>query len=48
MTANDKNTDYRGIWYMNQPSSDKYFYKYNGGLGTYCTKPKVTITSVNP
>ncbi len=29
---------YRGIWYANQPSSDKYAYKYSGGLGTYCAK----------
>ncbi|MFP4057274.1 MAG: BNR-4 repeat-containing protein [Candidatus Brocadiia bacterium] len=29
---------YRGIWYFNQPSGDKYKYKYSGGLGTYCAK----------
>jgi hypothetical protein len=29
---------FRGIWYMNQPSNDKYVYKYSGGLGTYCAK----------
>ncbi|MGC9326389.1 MAG: BNR-4 repeat-containing protein, partial [Candidatus Hinthialibacter sp.] len=29
---------YRGIWYSNQPSKDKYIYKYSGGLGTYCAK----------
>lgn len=29
---------YRGIWYSNQPSQDKYRYKYSGGLGTYCAK----------
>lgn len=29
---------YRGIWYMNQPTSDEYVYKYSGGLGTYCMK----------
>lgn len=26
---------YRGVWYYNQPSGDKYVYKYSGGLGTY-------------
>ena len=26
---------YRGIWYMNQPSKDKYRYKYSGGMATY-------------
>lgn len=29
---------YRGIWYSNQPSGDRYRYKYSGGLGTYCAK----------
>jgi hypothetical protein len=29
---------YHGIWYSNQPSDDKYRYKYSGGLGTYCGK----------
>ncbi len=29
---------YRGIWYSNQPSDDRYRYKYSGGLGTYCAK----------
>ena len=29
---------YEGIWYSNQPSDDKYRYKYSGGLGTYCAK----------
>ncbi|MBZ0254682.1 BNR-4 repeat-containing protein, partial [bacterium] len=29
---------YQGIWYSNQPSDDKYRYKYSGGLGTYCAK----------
>mgnify|MGYP006299090085 CR=1 FL=1 len=29
---------YRGIWYSNQPSKDRYRYKYSGGLGTYCAK----------
>jgi hypothetical protein len=33
-----KDTGYRGIWYMNQPSGDEYVYKYSGGLGTYCAK----------
>ena len=35
---NRKDNGYRGIWYMNQPSHDKYVYKYSGGLGTYCAK----------
>ena len=35
---NTKDTGYRGIWYMNQPSNDEYVYKYSGGLGTYCAK----------
>lgn len=30
-----KDTGYRGIWYMNQPTHDQYAYKYSGGLGTY-------------
>ncbi|MBM3289164.1 MAG: hypothetical protein FJY92_03350, partial [Candidatus Hydrogenedentes bacterium] len=30
-----KDTGYRGIWYMNQPTDDAYAYKYSGGLGTY-------------
>ncbi|MDP6046928.1 MAG: BNR-4 repeat-containing protein [Phycisphaerae bacterium] len=40
MSPNDKDTGYRGIWYMNQPSGDEYKYKYSGGLGTYCAKHK--------
>ena len=39
-TLNAKDTGYRGIWYMNQPSGDEYVYKYSGGLGTYCAKHK--------
>ncbi|MHC4174344.1 MAG: BNR-4 repeat-containing protein [Planctomycetota bacterium] len=39
-TINAKDTGYRGIWYMNQPSNDQYVYKYSGGLGTYCAKHK--------
>ncbi len=39
-TLNTKDTGYRGIWYMNQKSGDKYVYKYSGGLGTYCAKHK--------
>lgn len=35
--TNEKDTGYRGIWYMNQPSKDAYVYKYSGGLGTYCS-----------
>ena len=40
LTINEKDTGYRGIWYMNQPSGDEYVYKYSGGLGTYCAKHK--------
>ena len=40
LTLNRKDTGYRGIWYMNQPSGDEYVYKYSGGLGTYCAKHK--------
>jgi hypothetical protein len=40
LTINGKETGYRGIWYMNQPSGDEYVYKYSGGLGTYCAKHK--------
>ena len=40
LTINAKDTGYRGIWYMNQPSGDEYVYKYSGGLGTYCAKHK--------
>ncbi|MBA4388771.1 MAG: hypothetical protein C0404_12370 [Verrucomicrobia bacterium] len=36
-TMNVKDTGYRGIWYMNEPSRDEYVYKYSGGLGTYCS-----------
>jgi len=39
-TVGARDTGYRGIWYMNQPSSDEYKYKYSGGLGTYCAKHK--------
>lgn len=38
VTLNRKESGYRGIWYMNQPSGDEYVYKYSGGLGTYCAK----------
>lgn len=37
-TLNQKDSGYRGIWYMNQPSNDEYVYKYSGGLATYCAK----------
>jgi hypothetical protein len=37
-TLNGRDTGYRGIWYMNQPSGDEYVFKYSGGLGTYCAK----------
>ena len=40
LTVNEKDSGYRGIWYMNQPSGDEYVYKYSGGLGTYCAKHK--------
>jgi len=40
VTINGRDTGYRGIWYMNQPSGDEYVYKYSGGLGTYCAKHK--------
>jgi hypothetical protein len=40
VTLNSKDSGYRGIWYMNQPSGDEYVYKYSGGLGTYCAKHK--------
>lgn len=40
LTLNTKDSGYRGIWYMNQPSGDEYVYKYSGGLGTYCAKHK--------
>jgi len=40
VTLNRKDSGYRGIWYMNQPSGDEYVYKYSGGLGTYCAKHK--------
>jgi hypothetical protein len=35
---NERAGGFRGIWYMNQPTQDKYVYKYSGGLGTYCAK----------
>ncbi|NLN18379.1 MAG: hypothetical protein GX162_03755 [Firmicutes bacterium] len=35
VTINAKDTGYRGIWYMNQPTHDEYVFKYSGGLGTY-------------
>ncbi len=40
ITINGRDSGYRGIWYMNQPSGDEYVYKYSGGLGTYCAKHK--------
>lgn len=33
-----EDTGYRGIWYANQGTDDRYVYKYSGGLGTYCAK----------
>ncbi len=35
IAAQQKDTGYRGIWYMNQPSGDRYAYKYSGGFATY-------------
>jgi hypothetical protein len=35
---NIKANGFKGIWYMNQPSNDKYVYKYSGGLSTYTAK----------
>jgi len=35
---NQKANGFKGIWYMNQPSHDKYVYKYSGGLATYTAK----------
>ncbi|WP_353134032.1 BNR-4 repeat-containing protein [Pseudopedobacter sp.] len=35
LTLNIKDDGYRGLWYSNQPSNDKYVYKYSGGLATY-------------
>lgn len=34
-TLNTKDDGYRGIWYFNQPSGDRYVYKYSGGFATY-------------
>ena len=39
-TLNQKAEGYRGIWYYNQKTGDRYVYKYSGGLGTYCAKHK--------
>ncbi|MBI4909935.1 MAG: BNR-4 repeat-containing protein [Acidobacteria bacterium] len=30
-----RDNGYRGIWYYNQPTKDKYVYKYSGGFATY-------------
>jgi hypothetical protein len=30
-----KDEGYRGIWYLNGPSEDRYKYKYSGGMATY-------------
>ena len=38
VTLSVKDDGYRGIWYMNEPTGDRYVYKYSGGLGTYCAK----------
>lgn len=35
---NTKANGFKGIWYMNQPSNDKYVYKYSGGMATYTAK----------
>src|SRR4051812_7107154 len=29
-----KDDGYRGIWYSNQPTGDRYRYKYSGGFAT--------------
>ena len=34
-TALPTGDGYQGIWYYNQPSNDKYVYKYSGGFATY-------------
>ncbi|MBI2437243.1 MAG: BNR-4 repeat-containing protein [Lentisphaerae bacterium] len=34
-TQNRKTDGYCGIWYMNEPVSNEYRYKYSGGLGTF-------------
>jgi len=33
-----KEDGYRGIWYANQPSGDKYGWKYSGGMAVFCAK----------
>jgi hypothetical protein len=33
-TPPQKDDGYRGIWYYNQPSKDRYVYKYSGGFAT--------------
>ncbi|REE02024.1 BNR-4 repeat-containing protein [Marinoscillum furvescens] len=38
ITANVKDTGYRGIWDHNQPLDNEYKYKYSGGLATYTAK----------
>ncbi|HEX8199114.1 MAG TPA: BNR-4 repeat-containing protein [Isosphaeraceae bacterium] len=30
-----KDDGYRGLWYANQPTDDRYRYKYSGGFATY-------------
>ena len=30
-----RDTGYSGIWYFNQPTKDRYVYKYSGGFATY-------------
>jgi hypothetical protein len=38
LTRNAKDTGYRGIWYMNQPLSNEYRFKYSGGMAVFCAK----------
>ncbi|MGC8863438.1 MAG: BNR-4 repeat-containing protein [Armatimonadota bacterium] len=33
-----KEDSYRGIWYSNQPSGDRYGWKYSGGMAVFCAK----------
>jgi len=35
LAGQEKDDGYRGIWYFNQPSNDRYVYKYSGGFATY-------------
>lgn len=35
VTLNQVSDGYRGIWYFNQPTGDRFVYKYSGGFATY-------------